>query len=118
MTGASAEHARVLARGSVQRMVGALVDTNDDGRLIEWEQIHLDDDAVWRPTISGGAGPYGGGELLGVVHAYGRSADPEVTVEFSGRQHNVAVSPSGWWVFMAEMTAEADLPQLAVRLTG
>jgi hypothetical protein len=55
--------ARVLTSAVKGTVAAVLIDTNGDGRLIEFQGLWLDDGGKWQAGSSSGAGSYGEGDL-------------------------------------------------------
>ena len=95
--------ALVLATAAAADVGIALVDTNGDGRCIEFQQFWRDDTGRWRPGISHGPEPdistfESTGVLPGALYAYGRTAPGRaISVHLGGREVTVRASEAGWW---------------------
>jgi len=114
LTGWRPANAVVLRRVATLRTTAALIDTNGDGRSIEFEVLHLDDDENWRGAYSAGAGSEGFGWVQNVAFLYGYSpGKTTVPIDFKQTRTNVSVGINGWWIFLGETPTEGDRPQVA-----
>ena len=103
-------YAKVLVTAACDDRGIALIDTNGDGRMIEFTQYWRDDVGHWEEGTSSGPEPnYEGFEAQGDVppddgyhYSYGRTAPHgHVTVQLAGREVRVQATDSGWWAVVA-----------------
>lgn len=98
--------AKVLVTAACDDRGIALVDTNGDGRMIEFTQYWCDDAGRWQESASSGPEPsYEGFQAQGDMapdgvcrYAYGRAAPhDQITVVLGGREVTVHPTEAGWW---------------------
>jgi hypothetical protein len=97
----SARHGLVLVRGQEADLCLAVVDTNDDGALLETVLLHRGADGTWSDAGSSGAALLGQGWSGGVAYAYGHAPDAGgVEIGFRGDVRPVPVNEHGWWLVL------------------
>ena len=98
--------AKVLVTAACDDRGLALVDTNGDGRMIEFTQYWCDDAGRWQEGASSGPEPsYEGFQAQGEMppgggyrYAYGRAAaHDQVSLVLAGREIGVQATEAGWW---------------------
>lgn len=106
--GWDARYVSVAAKVQSGDMVIAVIDDGGGGYI---EMFHRFEGA-WRS--SGGSGPASaGGEGWtsrggGIAHAWGKSSDSTVQIEFRGVVHTVPVEASGLWLFAANDVSSGE----------
>jgi hypothetical protein len=102
--GWSERYARVLAEHVRPRVAGALIDTNGDGRHVDFELATRADGGEWESWSSDAdVGSTGSGEYEQYRWAWGRAVPGAVIeVEFSSGTDAVTVPPNGCWVLVRD----------------
>ena len=93
----------VLAIESNGRVAGAVIDTNSDGRWLEFDTYWFDQSTdEWTPGQSCGAGPFGTAAGA-TAYIFGRDLpDSPQCVSYRGTTHRIDASASGWWCYVWE----------------
>ncbi len=89
LAGYNPKYARVLTTARLGNTAATLIDSNGDGRLIDFQGLWLDPAGKWWAGRSGGAGTYGEGALTDdVEYRYEHVGGPE------GEGWRITLSPA------------------------